>query len=182
MIYSYALFNVIYYFRNAKYPGSIRSIAKGAKVGVATSKRCCDYLFAHHILSRTIVGRSHLYRLNDENVLGRHIKVSFSIAEIQESGLVEELRALHPSIMSIILFGSSAVGLDTPSSDLDILLITQKKIVVNPPHAERKLSRELSLLNYTLGEWRKIAITDKAFYERVIIGGISLYGELPVVV
>jgi len=109
------------------------------------------------------------------------LKISLSIAGITESGLVDELTAAYPQITSITLFGSVAKGTDNPSSDIDILIISRKPIRLKPLAAEKRLERELSVVKYVHPDWRKKAKIDKAFYDGVIIEGMSLYGELPVV-
>ena len=79
------------------------------------------------------------------------------------------------------MYGSSARGEDTKKSDIDTLIISRKPIKLKPFKSEKKIGRELTFVAYTLHEWRKKAYTDKPFYDRVIIDGIVLYGEKPVV-
>jgi hypothetical protein len=43
------------------------------------------------------------------------------------------------------------------------------------------LKKEVTFLVYTVDEWRKKAKSDKVFYDRLILDGIALYGEMPVV-
>jgi predicted nucleotidyltransferase len=181
MIRKYALFKVFEYLRNTSEEESVRSLAKKAEVGVATAKRCLDYLLEKKIVNRKIIGRLYQFRLNEDNILTRQLKITMSVAEINESELVDELIARYPQIISIILFGSVATGTDTPRSDIDILIISQKQIKIKSLNAEQKLKRELVIIKYLHSEWRKKAETDKAFYDRVIVEGMPLYGELPVV-
>ncbi len=181
MIEKYALFKVISALIHYPKESSVRHLAKKSDVGVATSKRSLDYLFEKDIVKRKVIGKSHLYSLNLENILTRQIKILFSLSQIKESGLIKELKKKFPSICSIILFGSAAIGKDNPSSDIDILIISYKKVKISPLQAEKKLNREITFLSYTLSEWRQKAKKEKPFYDRVIIDGISLYGEKPVV-
>ena len=181
MIRKYALFNVFECLRNSTEKESVRSLARKAKIGVATSKRCFDYLLKECIVKREIIGRLYQYKLNEENILTKQLKIAMSIAEINESKLVGELKAKYPQITSIILFGSVATGTDTSDSDVDILIISQREIKLKPLNAEKKLKRELTVIKYLHSEWRHKSKTDKAFYDKVIVEGIPLYGELPVV-
>ncbi|NQU78783.1 nucleotidyltransferase domain-containing protein [Candidatus Woesearchaeota archaeon] len=181
MIRKYALFKVFECLSNTTEEESVRSLAKKAGVGVATAKRCFDYLLKKGIVKRKVIGRLYQFRLDDENILTRQLKISLSIAGITESGLVDELTAAYPQITSITLFGSVAKGTDNPSSDIDILIISRKPIRLKPLAAEKRLERELSVVKYVHPDWRKKAKIDKAFYDGVIIEGMSLYGELPVV-
>lgn len=180
MIRKYALFKVFESLRNSIGKESVRSLAKKAKVSVSTSKRCFDYLLEKDIVRRDVIGKLYQFKLNEENILTRQFKIAFSIAEINDSGLVEELITI-PQITSITLFGSIALGTDTPNSDIDILIITNKDVKLKPLEAEKKLKKELSIIKYSHSEWRKKAETEKVFYEKIIIDGIPLYGELPVI-
>jgi len=182
MIRKYALFRVFEFLRDSSCKESVRSLAKKAKVGVATSKRCLDYLLEKNIVKREIFGRLYQYKFDDENILTRQLKIAMSAAEIEESGLVDELVEMFPQIISIILFGSVANGKDNPDSDIDVLIVSKKEIKIRPLKAEKKLRRELSIVKYLYSDWRKKAKTDKVFYDKVIVGGIPLYGEMPVVI
>jgi len=181
MIRKYALFKAVSMLIQYPKESSVRFLAKKSDIGVATAKRCLDYLLEKDIVKRRIVGKSHLYSLNLENILARHVKILFSLNQIKESGLTEELLKNYPSITSIVLYGSAARGEDDPFSDIDILLISHKKVKISPLQAEKKLNREMTFLSYTLSEWRRKAKEDKPFYDRVILDGICLYGEKPVI-
>jgi predicted nucleotidyltransferase len=181
MIRTYALFKVFECLRNSGQKESVRSLARKADVGVATAKRCFDYLLEKEIVKREVLGRLYQYKLNEDNILTRQLKIAMSIAGINESGFVKELVTKHPQIISIVLFGSVATGTDMPNSDIDTLIISRNAIKIKPLEAEKKLRRELSIVKYLYSEWRKKAETDKAFYDRIIVEGIPLYGEMPVV-
>ena len=178
MIKKYALFKVLNVLINSK-DISLRDVAKKAKIGVATSKSCLDYLREKNIVKRKIVGKSHLFSMNLDNYVSRHIKILNSLNTIKNSGLVEELLKRHRTINSILLYGSLARGDDDEKSDIDILIISRKPIKLKP--LKSHLKREVTIVAYTLSEWRKKSVTDKPFYDRVIMDGIALYGEKPIV-
>ena len=181
MIKKYALFRVFEYLRNTDQKESVRSLSRNAKVGVATAKRCLDYLFEKKIVKRDVIARLYQYKLDESNILTKQLKISMSIAEINESSMIEELTSSYPGVISITLYGSAANGTDNPKSDIDILIISQKDIKVKPLKSEKKLKKELSLIKYTYKEWKNKAESDKPFYDRVISEGIPVYGEIPMV-
>lgn len=182
MIEKYALFKVLEALINSDKLNSIREIAKVSDVGVGTAKTCLDYLQSKNIVEKIVVGRNYSYKLSIDNVLTRYVKTTFSIGKILGSGLIGEIVEKHPYVISIVLYGSVARGDDDSKSDIDILIISRRKIVLKPLTAEKKIDKELTFLTYTIPEWRQKAKTDKPFYDRIIIDGIALYGEIPTVI
>lgn len=181
MLDKYPLFIVIKTLIKKPAVYSVRELARVANVSPATAMRCLNYLFDHKILLKEIIGKTHQYRLNSTYFLTKEIKILLSLAEISNSGLIEELVEKYQDIISISLYGSVALGIDDPKSDIDILVISKRKIKIAPLTATDKLDRELTILVYTPEQWRKKAKEDKVFYDCVILNAISLYGEKPVI-
>lgn len=183
MIHKYALFKVIKAIIRENEELSLRDIAKKARVGPSTAKTSLDYLEKNLFVSRRIIGKTHLFKIDGGSPLVRQTKILFSLAEINLSRLVQEIQAKFSSagLISITLYGSAAKGLDDQLSDLDLLILTRKKI--NPVHlnSEKKLSREVTYLKYTYHEWKEKAEKDPTFYKEVVFNCIPLYGEKPVV-
>src|SRR3989339_304587 len=153
MIKKYAISRVLDILINISKEFSLRDIAKKAKVGVATSKLCLDYLREKNIVKRKIIGKSHLYSLNLDNFVTRYIKIVYLLNLIKNSGLVDELVENYKTITSIILYGSSARGEYTENSDIDILIISRKPIKLKPLKAEKNINKETIFIAYTLPEW-----------------------------
>ena len=181
MIEKYALFKVFAALRDSGGKESVHSAAKKAKVSVSAAKHCSDYLYGKSMITREIFGRMYQHGLNLENPVLRHIKVAFSLQELQDSAIVEEIKANAPDVLSVTLFGSVATGRDTPRSDVDVAIISRKKHGFSGFNAEKKIGREMSWHWYSLNEWKKVAVEDKPFYESVVIDGLHLFGEKPVV-
>ncbi|HLD10962.1 MAG TPA: nucleotidyltransferase domain-containing protein [Candidatus Nanoarchaeia archaeon] len=181
MITKYALINIFVFLRNALEKESVRSLARKLKISPSTSKKSLDYLFEKEILKKEVIGNVYQYYLNNENILTRQLKITCSIAELNEVNLVKEIIESYPSVSSIVLFGSVAKGYDTSKSDIDLLVLSSKPLEIRPLKAENKLKRELPIVKYTFSQWREKALLDPVFYQKVIIDGICLYGELPMV-
>ena len=181
MIQKFALIKILTALLEATEEVSLRGLSRTAKVSASTAKYCLDYLEENKLLRKRHIGKLSLYTMNPDSVLLRQIKILKSVAEIEHSRLVQEIRSRVPQTLSISLFGSVAQGTDTPASDIDLLIIVRKKTSLPPFSAEKKIKRELAPLCYTLAEWRDKARTDKAFYEGVVYNAISLFGEKPVV-
>ena len=180
MLEKYALFRVLRALRWLD-ELSVRGCAERAGVAASAAKTHLDWLYSMHVVKRRVVGRSHLCSIDVSSPLARHYKLLFSLYELSAAKLVEELTARWPEISSIVLYGSVARGDDDAKSDIDILVISRKKIRMADLKSERALKRELTILSYTPQEWREKARRDKVFYDRVIVDSIVLYGEIPVV-
>lgn len=180
MIGKYALLKVIKGIIRDTGEFSIREIARKLHIGSSTSKIALDFLFSQNILEKRQVGKNRLFKV--KNIfLTRYIKVLYSLSEINSSGFVDELLKKNPEIINILLYGSVAKGNDDNKSDIDILIISRKKIKNPELRSERLLNREIAMLNYTYKEWKDKAEKDKVFYYDVILNCIPLYGEKPVV-
>ena len=180
MIEKYALIKIMQSLIESE-EVSLRGLARKADVGSSTAKIQLDYLLENDIVDRKVTGNNHLYRLNVNNFVVRQIKILNSLFELKKSGFVDEILERFPSTLSILLYGSVAKGIDDIKSDVDILIVTRKKVMLKPMKSEKKLKREITILMYTLSEWRDKSKKDKVFYDNVMLNSISLYGEKPVV-
>lgn len=185
MLEKYALIKVMEeVLVNAASVYSVNGTAKKAGVSVFAAKHALDYLYKKGMLTREIIGRTYQYRADRDNYLTRQWKVTFSVEELHDKGLIRKMLETKKEILSIVLYGSAAVGRDDENSDIDILVIADAdskgkgEIISKGSFVGGK---EPNILVYTPEEWRSKAEKDKVFYEKAIIDSIALYGEKPVV-
>jgi len=185
MLEKYALIKVMKeVLVNAASVYSVNGTAKKSGVSVFAAKHAMDYLYEKGMLTREIIGRTYQYRADRDNYLTRQWKVTFTVEELHDGGIIGKMLETKKGIMSIILYGSAAIGRDDENSDVDILVIAdidskgKKEIISKGTFVGGK---EPNILVYTPEEWRRKAEKDKIFYEKAIIESIALYGEKPVV-
>ena len=162
---------------------SVRETAKISGVSVNASKYSLDFMLKKSLIRLEKIGRTYQYQANLDNFLTRQWKTLFSLEELERAGIVESIVKTKQSILSIILYGSVAVGRDDENSDIDIIVIADtdqegKKEIASFAHGTK---REVNISVYSPYEWKEKAKKDTIFYEHVIIDSIALYGEKPVI-
>ncbi len=81
------------------------------------------------------IGRSNVYSANKDSYLFRTFRSWFGSEDRIQRGLVETLRSkLEDVVVSAVVFGSFAKGSAGPTSDLDLLVVTEDR-----PETEKRL-------------------------------------------
>ncbi len=110
-----------------------REIAKLAGYSVPSTHESLKDLYSHNILNLEIIGKQHIYTLNeDDRIVKRIIHPMFEA----EGGFKEEIRdflldeikkaGIKQAIISLILYGSIQKGTANRGSDVDVAVIVAK--------------------------------------------------------
>ena len=169
-----------YFFDNPYSKIYIRELARKLKISSSIVKKYVDFLLKEKILIEEREANLKYVKANLNNPFFRQIKIAYNVKKILDSGLIDYLINSIPTVSSIVLFGSTARGLDDYRSDIDILVIGKEKLISLSKY-EEKLKREINLHIFSWANWKLKAKKDSPFYYEVIIYGIPLYGELPIV-
>ena len=169
-----------YFFLHPYKEIHLRELSRRTGLSIFSVKRVVDALVEERILEERRRGNMRYLRANMGSLFFRHLKIAFSIRRIEKSGVVEYLVEKIPAVTSIVLFGSVAKGEDDESSDIDLLVIGQKR-KMDLSEFERSLGKEIVVVIMEWSEWREHAKRDRAFYREVITKGIPLYGDIPVI-
>ncbi len=158
----------------------LREAARKANVSAPTAKIQLDKFVKANLIEKHKKANLSLFRANTKSKRFQLLKTAYFLEKLEKSGLVEEMKKkIGPQ--ALVLFGSTARGEDSKESDIDLLAITKKKHVIEISRFEKKIGREINFVCYSTAEWRKKAVEDKPFYQRILIEGIVLGGELPVI-
>ncbi len=177
--FHYAGFRILTVFFDEPYREfHLREIAKLAGISASTAKRYLDYYSKNGFLLRSRKANLVLLKANLENLSFRYMKLAYFTTRLKP--LMDFLERTLPST-SVTLYGSCARGEDDPQSDVDLLIICRKMERLDLGRFEKSLERRITVLMYTYTEWEEKAKKDRAFYERILIDGIVLQGNLPVV-
>ncbi|NYZ73988.1 nucleotidyltransferase domain-containing protein [Candidatus Micrarchaeota archaeon] len=162
---------------------SVREAAKATGLSVNACKYSLDFMLGKGMVRLEKIGKTYQYQASLDSYMARQWKVLFSLEELDGAGIVQAILKTGRSIMSIILYGSTAMGRDDAASDIDVLVIADtdmagKKSIAALAHGTR---REINISVYSPYEWREKAKRDRVFYEQAVMDCIVLYGERPVV-
>jgi len=134
----------------------VRELARQTGTTAGTLHRELSKLAEAGLLLRERQGNQVLYQANRacpvfEELAGLFRKTSGVVSVLQEA-----LRALAPQIRYALIFGSLARGVETRSSDVDVLIVGDAgftEIVRAFYPAQALLSREINPVVYTAGEF-----------------------------
>jgi predicted nucleotidyltransferase len=116
-------------------------------------------------LTRESKGRLHFYALERGNPLVRQLKVVRSVL-----ALVSLIEDLKKDSEKIVLYGSVATGEDTEESDVDILILTREKGVVQKKITRMMKTEKIQPVIHTPHEWTVLESKNRVFTEQVARG------------
>ncbi len=124
---------------------NVREVARLLKISPATASKELKNLVKQSLLKERKERIFNLYRANLESDRYKDLKAYYNIRKLKDSNLIESLNNFYLK-PAIILFGSGASGLDTETSDFDILVLSEKtKEFPDIRIYEKKLNRKLQI-------------------------------------
>lgn|SRR3989338_4457673 len=104
---------------------NVRELARILKMAPATASKDLKLLSKKGILKQRKDRNFIFYKANLESDFYRDLKIFYNLRKIKDSGLIGSLDKfyLRPSI---VLFGSMSNGLDNETSDVDLLVLSEK--------------------------------------------------------
>lgn len=165
-----------------------RGIARELGMSHATCIRSLNNLVDLGILLRKRVGSSATYEIAESSALLTDIlEPAFKEESRFLQGLVDTmLVGIKGKILAVYLFGSVARDEDTPSSDVDILVIlkrtddkpsVEKALARNKEQAYKRYRVGVSTITYDYQEFQKMKAQKHPLIKEVIKEGILLSGK-----
>ncbi len=135
-----------HFFEDPTKEFNVREIARLCNIAPATASSYLKLFEKNKILKKRKVRVYDFYSANLESDSYTDLKVYYSIRKLKESGLIKALND-HFILPTIILFGSTAEGTDTLTSDIDLCVIAQvPEKFPDKEKYEKILKKELQLL------------------------------------
>lgn len=144
----------------------LRGIARTLKISASSVKSAADKLEKLNLTKSKACANLRMISGNKEEILFKHLKLSKNIDFLRP--LVKELL---PAI-AVMLYGSYAKGENDENSDIDVVVITNKKKM----NIHSYKDKELQVYFFTPAEWAEMKKTNSA-YAREVSAGILLHGE-----
>lgn len=149
-----------------------KEILRATGMGVATIKRELDRMLAAGILKMTRIGNQHHYQANPGcpiySELIAIVKKTFGIAEV----IREALLPLTDQIELAFVYGSIAKNEETPGSDIDLMVISDKlaysDLMTVLASCESVLARPVNPSIYTREQVKDKLQQENAFLTRVM--------------
>lgn len=123
----------------------IRMIEKETGLSTTSISRAIDDLEKHGIINveDTALTKNIKADINSESY--RHFKMIFNIYRLATEGIIGSLNGLFNNPKAIVCFGSYARGEDLEESDIDLLVVANKKAEVNLGCWEKRLKRKINI-------------------------------------
>ena len=158
----------------------LREIAAKAGVSTTAATRTTKELASEGIINAGKRGIYKIFSADRESESYRQLKLYFTMSRILESGLLDFLEefSMHPE--TIILFGSSAKGLDTEKSDIDIFILSPVSQETDLERFEKILGKSVQILVMSRKEFESAKKKNPEIINN-IANGILLRGYLKVI-
>ncbi|MEK6917978.1 MAG: nucleotidyltransferase domain-containing protein [Nanoarchaeota archaeon] len=164
-----------YFYENPEKEYYVRELARLLKKSPTTISKNLKSLEKEGLLLHIRKYNHLLFRANTENKLFKQRKIHYNIEKIRRSGLIDYLNEFLNHPQAIILFGSFSKGENIYSSDIDILIISSLKKILNLERFEKKLDHEIQLFIHSNQEIEKMKSSSKELLNN-FINGIVLEG------
>ncbi len=134
-----------FFFRSPSKETHLRELSRLLKLSMPTIISVTDDLAKEKLIIKIKRGFITKMQANMESVGFIRKKRMYNLAMVFESGIVEYLVKIYNHPKSIILFGSFSRGDDIEKSDIDIAVITKKKVDFDIAQYEKLLGRSISI-------------------------------------
>ena len=158
---------LLFFFENPNKEFYERQVQKGVGLSAGAVNKYLKLLSGESFILMEKRGKMNFFRLNRENLVAKHLKISHNLSEPVVAGLKKLGEEFG---VKLYIYGSVARGEDDENSDWDILVIGSMKVdemerEINK--LRKKFGRRIKLSIFKRIEWLEMAKKDPAFYENV---------------
>ena len=145
----------------------LTQIAAATSVSDTTVQRILEIEVRRKFVVKEKTGNLSYYFVDLENPLVREAKISRTLGEIAE--LIDQIKE---DSVKIILFGSCAKGEDTADSDIDLLVLANRKEFIEEAIRRQKAKRVIRVITKTYPEWVSLPKENAYLYGEINKGRV----------
>jgi predicted nucleotidyltransferase len=134
-----------FFFRNPSKEFHLRELSRLLKLSMPTIISTTNALAKENLIVKSKSSFMTKVQANMENAFFIRKKRLHNLELMYDSGIVDYLMKTYNNPKSMILFGSFSRGDDIESSDIDVAVITNKRINLNLSEYEVFLGRRISI-------------------------------------
>ena len=152
---------------------NVRELARIIKISPATASKQLKSLAKKGLVKERKERFLNLYKANLESEFYRDFKIFYNLRKIKDSGLLDALNKFYLK-PTVVLFGSSAYGSDTETSDFDLLVISEKtEDFLRLKEFEKKLKRSIQIFVF-----KDVKSIKNEHLVNNILNGITVHGKI----
>ena len=156
MIEKSTIQNVLeFFFRNPSKELHLRELSRLLKLSMPTIISATDALAKDGLITKIKSDFITKIQANRENINFIRKKRVYNLEMVYDSGIVDYFLKIYNHPKAIIMFGSFSRADDIESSDVDLAVVTKKKMSLNMPEYEKFLNRNISIHEVDLGRISK---------------------------
>ena len=163
---------LILFFQEPEREFNVREVARLIHSAPATVSKKLKQLNKEKILKMRSERGFDLYSADFESDSYRDLKVYYNINRLRASGIIDGLNEYYLK-PTIVLFGSAAIGLDAKSSDIDMLIISEKTKRMDTSKYEKIVKKHIQLFCV-----KEIKELKNEHLINNVLNGITLQGKL----
>ncbi|MCD6478660.1 MAG: nucleotidyltransferase domain-containing protein [Candidatus Diapherotrites archaeon] len=144
----------------------LKKLARKLNVSPGSVKRYGDLYSKENLLCSERKGNLRVFRLNNENFVVKELKRAYYAARLKEAGIEKVCK----NCISVAVYGSFASGEFDEKSDLDIIIIGDRRGVNYRAisQIERSVNRTVQLTVLPFYRWKKLKKKKDPFAENVV--------------
>lgn len=155
-----------------------RELAKLANTSHTSVLRLISDLESNNIITKEFYSGAHKIKINRESYVYSIIKELINKEQITKEELIKDIKTVMPKeVISAVLYGSIAKEKENEKSDIDILIIANKKFKESENNIKAKYGNNLHIMQLTLNKFRKEAKRKVGYVRDLLNNYILIKGK-----
>lgn len=159
---------------------SSRELAKLSNTSHTSVLRIINELEANNLVTKEFYSGAHKIKVNKEGYLYKMLKEIFNKEINTKNELIRDIKDIIPkNIISALLYGSIIKQEENEKSDIDLLIITNKKFKEQTNNIKAKYGNNLHVMQVTLNKFKKEAKRKVGYIQDILKNYILIKGKNP---